>query len=514
MKYRTDARAEVATPFWVIRAQNDLVDESWSGEEGPPTGRKWQDYVQAKRLELACGEAPYLTSRYDVLSKREVPLGRRVGFLDRKLRVVDENATNTGWEKWAFRALEAVFGVEIKVDKVARARENLVKTFVEHYQRRFSELPSVEIVERAQKIVEKNIVVMDVLAETREVIFQQKFEAIVGNPPYHNIGGAGGSNDAPIYQKFVYRMLALKPKYLSLVIPARWFAGGRENLLGEFRKVMTREAGLKELMVYAEAKEVFPWVNLSGGICYFLAKRGYDGECHYVLHEKGKAEQEQRELGKEAVLVREPILAGIVQKVEQMIEEQKLGRVEELISGNTPFGISSDLYVRGRQVPLFISETPEHDVTLLFFDKPRRVRRYIAREDIVKNVDLVDRPKVILPAAGGTGNDRYIIGRPEMFLPPSACSQTYLVAILASETEARNFEKYAGTKFFRALVKASKVSQSAPRRVYHFVPLVELGDESEIDWTASMEEIDQRLYQEYGLDEAEIKYIEEAILYF
>ncbi len=145
---------------------------------------------------------------------------------------------------------------------------------------------------------------------------------------------------------------------------------------------------------------------------------------------------------------------------------------------------------------------------------PSLCRRYIARDDISKNVALVDRPKVILPAAGGTGNDRYIIGRPEVLSPPSVCSQTYLVAILASETEARTFEKYTGTKFFRILVKASKVSQSAPRRVYHFVPLVELGDESEIDWTASMEEIDQRLYQEYGLDEAEIKYIEEAILYF
>ncbi len=356
MKYRTDARAEVATPFWVISAQNDLVDEDWHDGKKLRAERKWQEYVQAKRLELACGEAPYLTSRYDALLKREIPLEQRVGIFDRKLQVVDENVADVEWEKWAFRALEAVFGVEIKVDKVARARENLVKTFVEYYQLRFAEEPSDEMIERAQKVVEENVIVLDVLEEDQNVVFKQEFEAIVGNPPYHNIGGAGGSNDAPIYQEFVYKMLELKPSYLSLVIPARWFAGGRENLLGKFRKVMAREAGLKELVVYTEAKEVFPWVNLSGGICYFLAKRGYDGECYYVLHEKGKTEQKQRELGKETVLVREPILAGIVQKVEQVIEERKLGRVEELILGNTPFGISSDLYAHGRQVPLFMSK--------------------------------------------------------------------------------------------------------------------------------------------------------------
>lgn len=517
MKYRTDERADVATPLWVLKAQNVLVDVAWF-EDGSNlqfrAGCKWQNYVRARRLELACGDAPYLTSRYDALSKEEVRLDERVGLLDRKLQVVDVYADDLTWKKWALVALKATFGVEIKVDKVARARENLVKTLVEHYERRFGTELDDETIEQAQKISEENIMVLDALDEVEDQFFRWKFEAIVGNPPYHSIGGAGGSNDAPIYQEFVRKMLGLRPERLSLVIPARWFAGGRENLLGEFRREMMEEAGLKKLFVYAEAKEVFPWVSLSGGICYFLVERGYAGECDYILHENGQVCQEKRDFSNAGVLVREPILAGVVKKVEEVIAVRKMRRVEEIILGNTPFGISSDLYACGRQVPVFVTKTIDHETALYFFEKPRRVRRYIARKNVTKNVKLIERPKVILPAAGGTGNDKYIIGRPETILPPAVCSQTYLAAVFETEMEAENFEKYARTKFFRALVKASKVSQSAARRVYHFVPLEDLSAGGEIDWAASLEKVDQQLYAKYGLSTEETEYIEGVIEYF
>lgn len=530
MKYTTDERADVATPLWVVNTQNNLIDAAWLENELNVTsgktwktqkaklkfrpGRNWQDYVKARRLELACGEAPYLTSRYDALSKLEIPLEDRIGMFDRKLRVLDENVRDDEWQAWALSALSAVFGVEVKVDKVARARENLVKTFVEYYERRFYKMPPEDLLEQVQKIVENNVVMLDVLDDTEDKLFAQKFEAIVGNPPYHSVGGAGGTNDAPIYQEFVWRMLALAPEFLSLVIPARWFAGGRENLLGDFRKTMMEKAGLKDLVVYTKAREVFPWVNLSGGICYFLAAQGYVGKCDYVLHENGEVYCCQRELGSLEVLVREPMLVGIVEKVEKHIREQGLDRVEEIVLGNTPFGISSDLYTRDGQVPLFMSKTMEHDTALYFFEKPRRVRRYIERARVTKNQDLIDCPKVLLPAAGGTGDDCYVLGRPQVMAAPSACSQSYLVAILKTETEAKNFDKYVQTKFFRVLVKASKVSQAAARRVYHFVPLEELGAESEIEWHKSVAEIDWQLYQKYGLSDDEIDYVEKRVAYF
>lgn len=179
---RTRGRAEVFTPCWVCNIQNNLVDEQWFGrssvfniegdKEWEPTGdriqfsggyqKTWKKYIDAKRLEITCGEAPYLVSRYDTVSGEMIPIESRIGLLDRKLRVVNENTDNAeDWFKWAHRAFQSVYGYEFQGDNLLLARENLLATFIEYYQDRFAEAPTVKQLRLIAHTISWNIWQMD-----------------------------------------------------------------------------------------------------------------------------------------------------------------------------------------------------------------------------------------------------------------------------------------------------------------------------------------------------------------
>ncbi len=179
---RTRGKAEVFTPCWVCNAQNNMVDEQWFGRpsvfntEGekrwtPTEGKivfpldrqkSWQKYVDAKRMEITCGEAPYLVSRYDTVTGLMIPICNRIGLLDRKLRVVNEN-TETGddWLKWTLRAFQSVYAYEFQGDSLLLARENLLATFIEYYQERFSENPSAKQLQTIARTISWNVWQMD-----------------------------------------------------------------------------------------------------------------------------------------------------------------------------------------------------------------------------------------------------------------------------------------------------------------------------------------------------------------
>lgn len=138
---RTRAHAEVFTPLWVVEKMNGYIEEDWFGREAPFSGEKvlfperksWQDFVDSRCLEITCGEAPYLVTRYDVTTGESVPIGERVGILDRKMRVVRENTkTEEEWVNWAYRAYKATYGYEFQGDNVLLARLNLLLTFEEY----------------------------------------------------------------------------------------------------------------------------------------------------------------------------------------------------------------------------------------------------------------------------------------------------------------------------------------------------------------------------------------------
>lgn len=177
---RTKDKAEVFTPSWVCNEQNNLIDEAWFGRKNVfnfsnnqtwmvntevisfPKEKDWKKYVDAKRLEISCGEAPYLVSRYDTVTGKEITIEQRIGLLDRKLRVVGENTnTEEEWFKWTKRAYESTYGYEYQGDSLLIARENLLSTFVEYMEHKFSKKPTEEQLLVIAKIISWNILQMD-----------------------------------------------------------------------------------------------------------------------------------------------------------------------------------------------------------------------------------------------------------------------------------------------------------------------------------------------------------------
>lgn len=160
---RSRQMAEVFTPSWLVAKMNDVVDTKWSDSRNvlDDTEPKWQDYVLATRLEITCGEAPFLTSRYDTVSGETITIAKRVGLLDRKLLKVNENCTDDKWTYWALLALGSVYGYEWQGDNLLLAREALLTTFCEYHEQRFGVKPTKAIIFRAAEIISWNVWQMD-----------------------------------------------------------------------------------------------------------------------------------------------------------------------------------------------------------------------------------------------------------------------------------------------------------------------------------------------------------------
>ncbi len=329
----------------------------------------------------------------------------------------------------------------------------------------------------------------------------------VGNPPYQDEGGSGGTNDAPIFQKFCD--VANDAACVSdMVIPSKWFTGGREHLLGEFRRKMLASKQIVRMTAYHNPRELFPEVEVKGGVCYFVRDKAYKNRCTYSLQKDGNCESTDLDLSSLDVMIREPRLAKVVQKVvkQTLKERQKKTKdipvfVEEIISGDTPFGIPTNPKT-SKKHPFDVRDiqTEEYNVELYYWESNVRKVGYIKECDIRKNSSDVSAIKVYIPKAGGSGNDKMVLGQPIVVEGKSVCSQTYIYAKFDTLQEADNFVAYLKTRFFRLLVSSMKITQDALASVYHFVPMLDFTHK----WT------DEELYAKYGIEQYK-DYIESMI---
>lgn len=212
---RTKDKAEVFTPSWVCNEQNNLIDEEWFGRKNVfnvveehswkaikekvefPKSKTWKQYVDAKRLEVSCGEAPYLVSRYDTVTGNEIPIQERIGLLDRKLRIVNENMNDENeWFVWVKRAYESTYGYEYQGDNLLIARENLLYTFIENIKYKFSKNPSTEQLNTIAKIISWNIWQMDGITMT--VPFSERPKVVTQINLFDYIDGNALSDTEPI----------------------------------------------------------------------------------------------------------------------------------------------------------------------------------------------------------------------------------------------------------------------------------------------------------------------------
>ena len=328
--------------------------------------------------------------------------------------------------------------------------------------------------------------------EKPEEIFNMKFDVIVGNPPYQLAGGAGGSSDSSIYHLFVEQALKLKPRFLSMVIPSRWLAGGRG--MDEFRKTMLTGKHISHLVDYTKMSMAFPGVDFEGGVGYFLWDRNHQGDCEYTLVLGDQVQPAVvRTLDEFDIFVRDARAVSILKKVQRLHEAS----MADLVSGDTPFGLATNF--AGYKDASF-----QGSVALYLTERGKRIVVHTDRTSIRKNMHLIDSWKVLLPEAyGERGTIPALVLGPSIVAPPaSVCTQTYLVAgPLTSRKAAASVHSYTKTRFFRFLVSVRKITQHALRSTYSWVPQ-QTWDRT---WT------DKVLYEKYRLTQDDIIFIESQI---
>ncbi len=319
-----------------------------------------------------------------------------------------------------------------------------------------------------------------------------QFDVIIGNPPYQMKGGAGGSSDSSIYHLFVEQAKKLEPKYLSMVVPSRWLAGGRG--LDEFRAQMLNSGHLRNLTDFQNSGEAFPGVQIKGGICYFLWDSGHNGTCDVTRIAGGvEHHQQNRSLGEFDVFIRDERALGILRKV---IAKQEPS-VVDLVSGDTPYGIATNFQD-------WSEKKGSGKIALHLINRTKRIVGYVERSLIRKNTETIDAWKVLVPEAYGAGETfpHQILGKEIVVSPPSVCTQSYLVVSpFQTEREAQSFASYYRTRLFRFLVSLRKITQHALRSTYSWVPQ----QTWHCDWT------DEVLYKKYGITNDEIAFINSMI---
>ena len=320
---------------------------------------------------------------------------------------------------------------------------------------------------------------------------EMKFDVIIGNPPYQlNVGIESKSFAISIYDKFVIQAKKLSPRYLTMIIPARWYAGGRG--LDEFRDEMLSDKRIKTLVDYTDSIICFPNVEIKGGVCYFLWDKEHNGDCEIISYRKDiKFEPVRRSLLENGLntFIRYneaiPILKKVISKKEKSFSD--------LVSVQTPFGFISSFRNFKQQ--------PFNNSVKIF---AQNTIGYVDRKLIEKNIELVDKEKIFISKSYNAGENfpHQIINKPFIGGKNSCCTQTYIaIGDFKSKKETENALSYMQTRFFRFMVMLKKISQDAMRGVYALAPLQDFNE----PWT------DEKLYKKYGLTQEEINFIESMI---
>ena len=572
---RTRNMAEVFTPLWICNKQNNLADNAWFGRENvfnTENGTDWQTtegkiafpgedgtdgwraYIASKRLEITCGEAPYLASRYDTMTGEIVPLEKRIGLLDRKLRVINERTRNLKdrerakkrWLELATLAVRSIYGFEWAGDNILLARENLLFSVADYYAAKFGDTLDMEMLEHFAEIISWNIWQMDGLkavvpnschdykkerqavspnlflakdfsARTLKrsvspcdvdederqkcqgclkdnielhngvyskitnwstgkiIVFKDmldgegsegvmskdfKFDVVIGNPPYQVSDGGNGKSAKPVYHFFVNEIRELSPDLISMIIPSRWFAGGKG--LDDFRSSMLKDKRIETLVDYENFKDVFPGVDLAGGACFFLWKKKFNGECTVVNATQTTNVKMQRYLDEFDILVRSNKSLEILRKV---MEWNKSGKnLSSVVSSRKPFGLPTNYSPLNSGVPCWFIQ--------------RIGRKFADCNDVDDSMGYLDKWKLLAPKAPIAGQTDftkpvgfYYEGNTKIAKPGECCTESFIIlGAFNTEKEVLSYRSYIFTKLVRFLLLQTVVSQDVTKKNFVFVP--------------------------------------------
>lgn len=339
--------------------------------------------------------------------------------------------------------------------------------------------------------------------EKIEEILNMRFDVIIGNPPYQlSDGGGTGDSAKPIYHLFIEQAKKMKPRYMSMIIPARWLKGGKG--LNKFRKEMIDDLSIKYFFDYEDAKDIFPGINLDGGVCYFLWDRDYRGKVTYKYSSMGgNINTSTRYLKNEFsnTVIRDARQNTIIEKALSLNED----RFEEIVSPRKPYSIATDLFNNPSKYGYKQISSKEFINSYKVFGVKgnkggaKRITGYI-NKNLPKDDGTINRFKLFASYAYTTTSTvppEIIIGKPN-----EVCTETFLrIGCFINLTEAENCLSYVKTKFFRALLFYNRIQKNISRTTFAFIPIQDFSK----PWT------DEELYKKYDLNQEEIDFIESMI---
>jgi site-specific DNA-methyltransferase (adenine-specific) len=326
-----------------------------------------------------------------------------------------------------------------------------------------------------------------------EEIFNMKFDVIVGNPPYQLSDGGNSRSAGPIYQKFIQQAKKLNPRYLTMIIPARWYAGGKG--LDDFRAEMLADKRIRKLVDFENSNEVFPGVDVAGGICYFLWDRDNKGKCEVVNLLEGKQVKSERDLDEFPILIRHSQAIPIIRKV-LAINENGGRRLSDVVSSRKPFGLPTNYAPKNAGIPCWFIQ--------------RIGLKFANNNDVSNDNQLLDKWKLLVPPAPIAGQTDfskpvgfYYNGNTRISKPGECCTESFIVAgAFSTEKEVISYKSYLFTKIVRFLLLQSVVSQHVTKDKFHLIP--DLGN-------YVGEYTDKMLINRWGITDDEWNFIDSKI---
>lgn len=577
---RTRKKAEVFTPGWIVNEMNNYMDQEWfqrkdvfNIEKGEtweavrekinfPEGKNWKKYILSRRLEITCGEAPYLVSRYDVSTGEKIEIINRIGILDRKLRVVNENTwTKDEWIKWATRAIESTYGFEYQGDNLLIARVNILMTFVEYFEDRWKEEVDKKTLLHLANIISWNIWQMDGLTDmvpfgaAKEDIRQmnffdllsggleeedgeettycrikdwrgnksylfidykekemKKFDFVIGNPPFDKSNDENGRNE-PLYHIFMDEAFKVG-KCVELIHPARFLFDAGQTPKAWNRK-MLNDPHFKVLSYEKDSFNVFPTLRntIKGGIAISIKNNSinYGPVIRYTPNELLNDILHRVINSEKSFLSEEISPRGCYRVTDDFFKD--FPSAKSSLGKGTGNMIASNFF---EKVPEVFEKNGDVENSKDFIEMLCRIKgtRKIVRvkeKYIIKN-DYLNSYNVAIPKSNGTGIFGEILSESEILIPRRGSTDTFInICKLNKREEAIALKNYLKTKFLRAMLGIKKVTQDNPRGAWSFVPMQDFTNKSDIDWSKSIPEIDRQLYAKYNLSQEEIDFIEKNV---
>lgn len=560
---RTRGKGEVFTPSWIIKKKVDFIEEELNKLD-------LEDYIGKKWLEVACGEAPYITSRYDAVTGDYLDIEKRVGFLDRKLQRISKEVDNEEiWFSMVLESYKASYGYEYQGDSLLIARENLLNSFIDYYVDKFSNVPKNDKIEAIAKIISYNIFQMDGLKytvpilekikvektdvqlsfftdmekqeEQLEIVVNEgedvkiknwinnkmikfknlvkseggnkmmKFDVVIGNPPYQENGISITSRDEPIYHYFVEESYKIGD-IVTFITPARFLFNAGQTPKKWNRKMLNDEH-LKVIYYEPQSSKIFSNTDIKGGIGITLRNKN-------------------KKYGKINVFTPYKDLNNIIKKVESYYD--KFVPFSYLVYPRGSYRLSDLFFIENPQAKkiqgkgtgnMIVSNSFER-LNFAFLEKKpdivndneyikilgrinnQRTHRWIKASYLKKHENL-NYWKVLVAKSNGTGALGEKLSNPIIAEPKVGHTDTFIsIGKFKTKEEARAVLKYIKTKFLRVLLSVLKVTQDNPKSRWKKIPIQNFNSNSDIDWSKSIAEIDQQLYKKYGLNEEEINFIE------